>query len=210
VYIGHFVPAEALVAAAPSVPLWVSLVGVSFPDLLWGVLVLTGIERVEIDPDSPLQKYVRFVRYPISHSLVLTNAIACIPAALIGYVYGYPAALVFLAASISHWLLDAIVHLPDLPVLGFNGDTKVGLGLYKYGGIAFAFEYLLIVVGTIMFVPTAAWLQTLAAGSLLHAANANSSFGFTNTNPVKSSRQYALLVLVGFGVAIAAFAFALG
>lgn len=208
-YIGHFVPAEALVGAAPSVPLWVSLVGVSFPDLLWSVLVLAGVEKVEIDPDSPLQKDVRFVRYPISHSLVLTNVVACIPAALIGTVYGYAAALVFLLASISHWLLDAIVHLRDLPVLGFDGDTKVGLGLWKYPGVSFAFEYLLLIAGTLVFVPATAWFPTLAAGGLLHAANANSFFGFTKANPIKAPWQYALLVLAAFLAAIAAFAWAL-
>ncbi len=48
---------------------------------------------------------------------------------------------VFVAGSASHWLLDTMVHLKDLPVLGFNGDTKVGLGLWKRGRLAFVAEY---------------------------------------------------------------------
>jgi hypothetical protein len=45
-------------------------------------------------------------------------------------------ALIFVAASPSHWLLDTIVHLPDLPILGFNKDKKVGFGLWRYGWVA--------------------------------------------------------------------------
>lgn len=208
-FIGHFAVAEALEQVAPSVPLWVSLTGVSFPDLVWGLTVVTGIEQVEINPHSPLMKDVRFVRYPYSHSLVLTNLIACVPAAVIGYFYGYAAAIVFLAASISHWLLDTIVHLPDLPVLGFNGDVKVGLGLWRYGGLSFAFEYLLLAVATLIFVPRHAWAPVLVAAAVLHALNANSFFGFTKTNPLKFASQFAVLTLFGFIVAIVAFQWAL-
>jgi hypothetical protein len=209
-FIGHFAVAEALQQAAPEVPLWVSLTGVSFPDLMWGLTVVAGIEQVEINPNSPLIKDIRFVRYPYSHSLVLTNLIACIPAAFIGYFYGsMAAAIVFLAASISHWLLDTVVHLPDLPVLGFGADVKVGFGLWRYGGLAFAVEYLLLAAATVIFVPRQAWAPVLVAGALLHALNANAFFGFTKTNPTKSTTQLALLTLFGFILAIAAFQWAL-
>jgi len=209
-YIGHFAPAAVLVQAAPSVPTWVSLVGVSFPDLFWGLLVVAGFEKLKIDPDSPLQKNIKFTHYPFSHSLLLTNIIACIPAAIIVYFYGYIAGLVFLLASISHWGLDAIVHLRDLPVLGFNGDRKVGLGLWKYGWLSFVIEYLLLVVGTVLIMPFGTWTQTLAGGSVLHAANANSFFGFTRKNPIRTSKQYALLVFFAFIVAIIVFEWAFG
>jgi hypothetical protein len=208
-FIGHFAVAEALQQAAPEVPLWVSLTGVSFPDLMFGLTVVAGIEQVEINPSSPLIRDVRFVRYPYSHSLVLTNLIACIPAAVIGYFYGSVAAIVFLAASISHWLLDTIVHLPDLPVLGFGDDMKVGFGLWRYGGLAFAVEYLLLAAATVIFVPRQAWAPALVAGALLHALNANAFFGFTKTNPGKSATQLALMTLFGFIVAIVAFQWAL-
>src|SRR3989442_2824276 len=47
---------------------------------------------------------------------------------------------VFVAGSASHWLLDTVVHLKDLPVLGFDGDRKVGAGLWKRGPVAFEAE----------------------------------------------------------------------
>jgi len=36
-----------------------------------------------------------------------------------------------LAAVLSHWFLDVIVHIPDLPLTPF-GDFKVGMGLWNY------------------------------------------------------------------------------
>jgi len=198
-FIGHLVGAELAAALTPHTPLWVSLTGTSFPDLLWGVTVLTGLEKVEIDPASPLQSRIRFGYYPYSHSLVLGNILASLPALLIGlYCRSVTAAIVFVLASISHWLLDAIVHLPDLPVLGFGKDVKVGLGLWRHGALAFVVEYGLVVAFTLALQPKQQWAAILIASFVFHAANANSFFGFTRTNPVKSSRTYAVMALVGF------------
>jgi hypothetical protein len=205
VFIGHFVPAEILQDLAPTTPRWVALTGVSFPDLLWGVTILTGLEKVEIDPDSPLQKSIRFVKYPFSHSLVLTNLIACIPALIIGYLLGPVAGIVFVAASVSHWVLDTIMHLPDLPILGFDGDRKVGLGLWRNGAVAFVVEYLFLAVGTLLYVPRASWAYVLVVGFLLHLVNLNSFFGLTKRNPIKSGRVYAIFAMVGFVAAILLF-----
>ena len=198
-FIGHLIGAELANALTPQTPLWVSLTGTSFPDLLWGVTVHVGLEKVEIDPASPLQSRIRFVYYPYSHSLVLGNILASLPATLIGiYCHSVTAAFVFVLASVSHWLLDAIVHLPDLPVLGFGEDVKVGLGLWRHGPLAFALECGLVVASTLALQPKRLWPAILIASFVFHAANANTFFGFTRTNPVKSSRTYAAMALVGF------------
>ncbi len=203
-FIGHLAAAEALHAAFPETPVWISLVGVGFPDLLWGVTVLAGVERVQIGR-SPLQRDIVFEHYPYSHSLVLTNIIALVPAAVLAAVYDWRAGLVFLLASISHWLFDVVVHLPDLPVLGFGRDVKVGLGLWRYGPLAFAVEYALVVAATLAFTPADKWLWLLVAAALFHAVNINSFFGFTATNPIHSARAYAVVALVGFAAMAAVF-----
>lgn len=197
-FIGHVAAAEALHAIIPEVPAWVSLVGVGFPDLLWGVTILAGVERTQMGK-SPLQRDIEFSYYPYSHSLVLTNIIALVPALALTLAYGWRAGLVFLLASISHWLFDVIVHLRDLPVLGFGRDVKVGLGLWRNGPLAFAVEYLLVVAATLIFVPADQWLWVLVAAGLFHAANANSFFAFTKTNPIPTARGYAILCFAGFG-----------
>ncbi len=196
-FIGHLAGAELLHAVFPETPVWVSLVGVGFPDLLWGVTVLVGIERAKMGT-SPLQRDIVFEHYPYSHSLVLTNVIALVPAAALVPFYGWQAALVFLLASISHWLLDVIVHLKDLPVLGFGRDIKVGFGLWRNGPLAFVVEYGLVVAATMAFTPPDKWLWVLVAAALFHVVNINSFFGFIKTNPIGSSQVYAVIGLVSF------------
>ncbi|MEQ1769021.1 MAG: hypothetical protein ABL879_04215 [Devosia sp.] len=197
-FIGHIAAAEALHAIVPEVPTWISLVGVGFPDLVWGVTILAGIERTKMGA-SPLQRDIVFSHYPYSHSLVLTNVIALVPALALTLGYGWKAGLVFVLASISHWLLDVIVHLRDLPVLGFGRDTKVGLGMWRNGPLAFAFEYLLVVAATLIFVPANKWLWVLVAAALFHIVNINGFFGFTKTNPIASEKAYVILCFAGFG-----------
>jgi hypothetical protein len=204
-FIGHVAGAELLHVVFPETPIWVGMVGVSFPDLVWGVTILAGIERVEIDPNSPLQRNIRFVHYPYSHSLVLTNLIALIPAAIISLFLGWQGGLVFVLASISHWILDTIVHLPDLPVLGFGRDTKVGFGLWRYGWVALIVEYALFAAATLAFVPSGKWAAALIAGLVLHAVNLNSFVGLTKGNPFKTPAAYAIAAFGGYVVLIVVF-----
>ena len=196
-FIGHLAGAEFLRVLAPDVPAYVSLIGVGFPDLLWGVTVLTGLETAKMGT-SPLQRDIEFTHYPISHSLVLTNVIALVPAAAFGFALGWQAAVVFLLASISHWLLDVIVHKRDLPVLGFGRDIKVGMGLWRASRTAFVVEYALVVLATLAFVPMDRWWLVLGLALLFHLGNINSFFGFTPTNPIKSAKVYAVVGLVAF------------
>jgi len=151
-FVGHFAIAFVLLLIFPQVPVWVPLVGVSFPDLLWGVLVLLGKEEVLVTRDSPLQKSIVFKKYPYSHSFVLTGGISVLAGGLLSVVLGSPVALpVFVLASSSHWFLDTVVHLADLPLLGFDGDRKVGLGLWKWGRVAFLTEFVCFTFSSLLF-----------------------------------------------------------
>jgi len=203
-YIGHFVVAEALLKAYPSVPALPVLVGVAYPDLLWPFLVYVGKEKLEIDPQTPLQKAIRFISYPYSHSFVRSGLLTLIPVVGFGLIFQRPdVGVLFFIAAMSHWLLDAVVHLPDLPVLGFGKDLKIGLGLWNYPVPAFVFEYLFYAFGTLLLVPARHVWPMLLAGGALHLLNANSFFGFTKTNPTKTPKRYASLALFGYILAIA-------
>jgi hypothetical protein len=54
-------------------------------------------------------------------------------------------ALALGAGVLSHWLLDLVVHRPDLGLLG--NEDKVGLSLYDYPAIAFSLETLVLLIG---------------------------------------------------------------
>jgi hypothetical protein len=204
-FIGHLAGAELLHALVPDVPAYVSLIGVGFPDLLWGVTILAGVESVKMG-SSPLQRDIEFTHYPISHSLVLTNLIALVPAIGFGLVLGWQAGLVFVLASISHWLLDVIVHKRDLPVLGFGPDIRVGLGLWNWSRTSFFVEFAVVIAATLIFEPPAKWLWILVAALILHLININSFFGFTKSNGM-TAKGYAILAWVGFVALAVVFSF---
>jgi len=197
-FIGHFAVAYILISLFPGVTPLVPLSGVSFPDLLWPFLVFAGIEKVSVNPKTPLQKGIMFLSYPYSHSLLTGALIAAVPGLALAFFVHPLTGIVFVAASASHWIFDTVVHLKDLPVLGFGRDYKIGFGLWRWGGIAFAVELIFYVLVTILIMPEGYMLPLLALGVFFHAINANSFFGFTRKNPASSPRAYALLALVGF------------
>ncbi len=196
-FIGHFAVAYILIRLFPGIPPLIPLLGVGFPDLLWPFLILSGIGKVSIDPESPLQNHMKFTSYPYSHSLVLGTLIACVVGLGLAYFTSPLARLVFVAASASHWILDATVHLKDLPILGFGSDSKVGLGLWDQPKKAFVTEYLFYAALTALTFPSKL-MPLLSIGSVFHLINANSFLGLTKTNPLKSPSAYSVLTLVGF------------
>jgi len=199
-FIGHFAVAFLLWKLFPQVPLPVILIAVSFPDLLWSVLVPAGVEKVRINPDSPLQKFVVFEKYPYSHSLVLGSVLSLPAGLLIAGILNNPLIVpVFVAGSASHWLLDTVVHLKDLPVLGFDGDRKVGAGLWKRGPLAYVVEYVFYVIISVFALSGYPLVFALLLGTIFHGFNFSSFFGPARKNSVKSSNGYAGLALLGFG-----------
>jgi hypothetical protein len=210
-FIGHFGPAEALHKLNDTIPILPIAFGVSYPDLLWPILVFLKIEKVSIDKSSPLQNRVKFTKYPYSHSLVLSAALTLLPALILSLIYQrLTVGIFFFIAAISHWILDAIMHISDLPVLGLtNKDKKVGLGLWRHLPLAFFFEYGFFMLFTLLFTAAGKWPLLLFGALVFHLLNANSFFGFTKTNPTLTSNRYALLALVGYSVAIIWFNLAL-
>ena len=199
-FIGHFAAAFILWRLFPQIPLPVILISVSFPDLLWSILVPAGVEKVKINPDSPLQKHVIFEKFPYSHSLVLGTLLSFIPGLVLSAIIGNLIVLpVFVVGSASHWILDTVVPLKDLPVLGFDGDRKVGAGLWKRGPVAFLVEYVFYAAVTVFALSGLTVIYALIIGTVFHAINLPSFLGGSRKNSVKTSNGYAALALIGFG-----------
>lgn len=126
-------------------------------------------------------------KLPYSHSLILGTLIACAVGLGLAYFTSPLAGLVFIAASASHWLLDATVHQKDLPVLGFGLDRKFGFGLWNRPKTAFIFEYLFYAVLTALTFPSKL-MPLLVIGAIFHLINANSFLGLTKTKPFHDHR----------------------
>jgi len=102
-----------------------------FVDLLWPTLLLLGLESVRIVPGATAVTPLVFEHYPWSHSL-LAVALWAIAFGALHWAWRRNArtALVLAGLVLSHWLLDALVHIPDLP-LAPGVDARVGLGLWQ-------------------------------------------------------------------------------
>jgi membrane-bound metal-dependent hydrolase YbcI (DUF457 family) len=128
-FIGHAALALAAKPLAPRANLGMALAATYWLDLVWPVLVLAGIERVEVAHGITAFTPLDFVHYPWTHSL----AAALVWAILFGFAcwqLGRRAALLMGLLVFSHWALDALSHRPDLP-LWPGSQTLVGLGLWN-------------------------------------------------------------------------------
>jgi len=123
--------------------------------VLW-VLVLLGWESVTIPATFAATHQPEFV-FPYSHGLVSSVFWSALAGAA-GFV-GYSrlqasngrAAVLLAAAVFSHWLLDALVHRPEMTLAGAT-SPRVGLGLWNNMPVALIAEALIVVVGLCLFV----------------------------------------------------------
>lgn len=122
--------------------------------VLW-LLVLLGLESVAIPADYPLTRRPEFV-FPYSHSLLAAIgwSVAAGAAALSRARSSDPSRLRVAAlagaAVLSHWLLDAIVHVPGLPLAGAD-SAKAGLGLWRDLPTALGLETAIALAGLWLF-----------------------------------------------------------
>jgi hypothetical protein len=155
-FIGHFAVGLAAKKAAPGVSLGTLFFAVQFLDLLWPTLLLLNLEQVEIttDPAAPIP--LRFVHYPISHSLLAAAGWGV----AIGLVYWLArkdqrAAIIVGLCVLSHWILDLIVHIPDLPLYPGDSSPLLGLGLWHSKLGTLVLETLLFAGGIYLYLGAA-------------------------------------------------------
>lgn len=128
-FVGHLAAALSAKKLEPEMPLWAGIGAAFGVDLIWPVFLLAGLEIVEVDPSATVFTPLDFVSYPWTHSLVLVGVWSVLVGTAAQWVFrnGRVAALLG-ALVLSHWVLDAIAHRPDLPL--WPGGPVVGLGLW--------------------------------------------------------------------------------
>jgi membrane-bound metal-dependent hydrolase YbcI (DUF457 family) len=150
-FLGHYGLALAAKKLAPKVSLGTLLFASQLIDLIWPILLLLHFEEVAIVPGITLVTPLDFVSYPYSHSLL---AVA-LWAALIGLAYyiwkhSRVGALVLGALVLSHWLLDFVVHRPDLPLLP-DDPVRYGLGYWNSYPITLTLELGVFLIGLFIY-----------------------------------------------------------
>src|SRR3954447_26978834 len=116
-FLGHFAVALAAKRAAPRTSLGTLVLAAQLLDILWPVLLLAGVERVEIRPGDTAFTPLHFEHYPVSHSLATSIDWAGVFGTAYYAITRYRRGAVVIAALVvSHWALDWITHRPDLPL----------------------------------------------------------------------------------------------
>lgn len=150
-FIGHFGAGFAGKKFSKSASLGTYFMAAQWIDLVWPILVLFGIEKVEIDPGISSVTPLNFYYYPYTHSLVGV----LVWAILFGTIYyfikkNYKTSIILGLLVLSHWFLDLLVHIPDLPILPGEG-LKVGLGLWNSFAATLIVEGLVFTIGLYLY-----------------------------------------------------------
>ncbi|WP_017590456.1 hypothetical protein [Nocardiopsis ganjiahuensis] len=154
---GHFGVAGIVKAWRPGIPMAALLVATQLTDLVTLPLAAAGVETLE--PAEPgLTGYGSLlITAEYSHSLSVNVLLAVLVGGLVHYFlrdrWGRDAGLVVGGVMLSHWLLDLLVHRPDLPFLPGNaGDLPLlGFGLWETPVAAAAVEGALVLAGVVLY-----------------------------------------------------------
>ncbi len=200
-FVGHYSVAFAVKTKRNQIPLWVLFVAVQLLDFLWAPFVLLGIEKVRIVPGitatSPLDLYYM----PYTHSLI--GALVWSGLAFSIYKAGWrakassAAALLVSFAVFSHWILDLIVHRPDLAI--YDDTLKVGFGLWNYKGLEFGLEIAILIGGIIIYLRRNAMSVARKAGFIIFGVVLiliQTMNTFSGRRPISSDRAVAITALI--------------
>ncbi|HVX42095.1 MAG TPA: hypothetical protein VHB25_21220, partial [Gemmatimonadaceae bacterium] len=150
-FIGHFALSFAAKRSAPRTSLATTFIAAQLADLFWPIFLLLGWEQVAIAPKGNPFLTLDFTSYPWSHSLATEIGAGV----LLGFLY-YAATRYTRGALIvgllvpSHWVLDLIVHVPDLPLYP-GGAARFGFGLWRSPAATAVVELALFVAGIIVY-----------------------------------------------------------
>ena len=161
-FVGHTAVALAARRQAPRVSLGALIAAAYAIDLLWPLFLLVGIEHVSIDPGNTAFTPLAFDSYPWSHSLLMVivwGVVGAFSARALG-AERRAQAVIFLLV-VSHWVLDAISHRPDMP-LWPGPSPMVGLGLWNSITATLVVEGLIFATGIALYLRSTS-LQTRAA-----------------------------------------------
>jgi len=148
---GHFGLAAGIKKIAPRLPLWSLLLASFFLDVVFIFFAAGGLEKIiPVDQANPNAYGGSLIHAYYTHSLVGALLISAIAGLFAGWRWGKRGGYVIAGVVFSHWILDLLVHRPDLPILPGNlGNLPLlGFGLWQYPAISAILELILVIGGT--------------------------------------------------------------
>jgi hypothetical protein len=204
-FVGHYSVAFAVKSEKNKIPLWVLFVAVQLLDFLWAPFVLLGVEKMRIVPGITAANPLDLYYMPYTHSLI--GALVWSGIAFVAYKVTpngkakMTAALIVGFAVFSHWILDLLVHRPDLAI--YDDTLKVGFGLWNYKHLEFGVEVAILVGGILIYLKrnvvssvVRKWCIAIF-GLLLILIQAGNTFG---SRPLSSDRAVAVTALISYTV----------
>ncbi|MBL0002237.1 MAG: hypothetical protein IPO97_15475 [Sphingomonadales bacterium] len=149
-FVGHY--SAALVAAAhPKAPrLGTLFVAAQLMDLGFFTFVLTGTEHMRLTPGFTVMNNMDLYDMPLTHSLLGAGGLALVFGIAVAlWLRSRMAGAIAGTVVVSHWVLDLLVHAPDLTLAG--SPPKLGLGLWNCPAIEMPLEIGLLFASAWLF-----------------------------------------------------------
>ena len=180
---GHFGLAAGVKKIAPRLPLWSLLLATFFLDVVFIFFAAGGLEKITpVDPANPNAYGGSLIQAYYTHSLVGALLISAIAGLFAGWRWGKRGGYVIAGVVFSHWILDLVVHRPDLPILpgNFGNLPLLGFGLWQNPTVSAIVEFVLVIGGI--------WFYYRAA---MQAAEASAN---------QEQRRRAMTSTIGVGI----------
>jgi hypothetical protein len=150
--IGHAAVALGASRSVPRINVGFLIFAAFLADFLLGIFAALGMEQAHIPPDYATRHYLTFT-FPYSHGLLALVVWGTVLGAL--FCWAAPrnrrcAFWVIAALVLSHFVLDGVVHAPELPLLG-QSSPKIGLALWNHLPLALALESVMALAGLIVY-----------------------------------------------------------
>ncbi len=149
-FAGHFGVAASVKGVGKQVPVWALMISTQLLDLAFIVFYFLGLENF----GDPIQgtPYISF-QVDYSHSLAGALLLSILAGLVTARLWGKNGGIIIGLVSFSHWILDLLVHVPDLPILPDNiGNLPyLGLGLWQYPVAAVSLEGILVGAGIFLY-----------------------------------------------------------
>ena len=143
-FIGHYGLGFMIKRKFSEIPLWILFLCVQFMDIVAFILVFFGVEKaVYQNSDNPF--LTNHLDLPYSHSLVGALLLSVLVYLIFIVIRRRSWALIAALCVLSHWVIDFVVHTPDLSI--FFGHIHAGCGLWNYPYLSFGLEIILALSG---------------------------------------------------------------
>jgi hypothetical protein len=160
---GHYGLAAGAKSWAPRLPLWTLMLSTFLLDVVFIFLNVAGIEYITPANPAASSSYGNaLIHAYYTHSLLGALLIAAVAGALAGRRWGQRSGITIAAVVFSHWVLDLLVHRPDLPILPGNAGNLplLGFGLWQLPLASALVELALVLGGAYLYYRSAAGLPS--------------------------------------------------